>query len=87
MIQIRKSNLSFHFIFVLDESGSMQNDFPHVKNSVLAFIKALSNNENNKVSIILFGSNARTKYLARPINSIFEIDFMNGGTNFDHAFQ
>jgi uncharacterized protein with von Willebrand factor type A (vWA) domain len=72
---------------VLDESGSMSNDFQFVREAFNSMLGTRRHLVKDKVSVILFGSSARLKYIGQPITSNFELDFRGGGTNFDSAFS
>ncbi|CAF1361600.1 unnamed protein product [Adineta steineri] len=81
----QQSTNSFHFIFVLDESGSMSG---HWTSLVQAYVNFLNTRENDQggddiFSVVQFDSGARTVYERRKLaQTARSLPFNGGGTTY-----
>ncbi|CAD8204774.1 unnamed protein product [Paramecium pentaurelia] len=88
-IPIQVSN--FHYILILDDSGSMKGDkWSQAKDGALNCIKQLENTDSAKVSVIIFNSNARIvaecqKPNFQEMNN--KIVYSGGGICFEPPFK
>lgn len=77
-----------HMIFVLDESGSMQSDWPGVVESFHQYIERRQQNQNEMdlVSVVQFDGTARVTLLQEEIGSApNNLGYRGGGTQFAPA--
>ncbi|CAK65435.1 unnamed protein product (macronuclear) [Paramecium tetraurelia] len=82
---------SFHYIILLDDSGSMSGDrFNQAQNGLISSLSSAKDNQNIRVTIIIFNDNARCVVDSQTINmqTIKNAVVCNGGgTSFQSAFQ
>jgi Mg-chelatase subunit ChlD len=90
-----------HFVFVLDESGSMSGaPFDALRNAYATFLqdrqraRGLTTGQSrgtvcgDLVSVIMFNTGARVLYERQPLTSVaLGLDFQGGGTSFSPALQ
>ncbi|CAD8169470.1 unnamed protein product [Paramecium octaurelia] len=82
---------NIHYILILDDSGSMQGDKWNIaKNGALECIKQLETTDCSKVSVIIFNQESRVAEECQTPNfkeMNKKIQYMGGGTNFEHPFE
>ncbi|CAJ1966718.1 unnamed protein product [Cylindrotheca closterium] len=77
-----------HIIFILDESGSMEDDWPGVVEAYNKYVarRLQSQSTLDLVSIVQFDDNARLTVDCEPITSVPNtLDYNGGGTRFSPA--
>ncbi|CAD8044994.1 unnamed protein product [Paramecium primaurelia] len=88
---LKENQQSYHYVILLDDSGSMSGDrFNQAQNGILSFLQQAQQNQNIRVTIIIFNSTARCVVDCSPINmqTIKNVLVCNdGGTSFQSAFQ
>jgi hypothetical protein len=81
----------FHFVFCLDESGSMSgSDWQTLMRTYVTFINKRRNDQEmgDVVSTITFSTGYRTHHTVVPIDQVStQIDFASGGTLFGLNFR
>lgn len=76
---------SIHFVFVLDESGSMSDDgkFDNLKIALINFIESRKELSADEISIVMFNSGSRVICSKEKIADYkLKIDIKGGGTDF-----
>jgi len=79
-----------HYILVLDDSGSMQDDWNGLKDAVRGFLAKKQNAfVEHLVSCVIFNSHARIVFHNAKVSQelLSKIEFTSGGTNFSDALQ
>ncbi|CAD8095902.1 unnamed protein product [Paramecium primaurelia] len=80
-----------HYIFMLDDSGSMRGKrWEYAKSGCLGCMLEIQKNLNARVSVIIFNSYARTVINCESVNLVEmekKIQLSGGGTDFGRAFQ
>ncbi|CAJ1966717.1 unnamed protein product [Cylindrotheca closterium] len=77
-----------HIIFILDESGSMEDDWPGVVEAYNKYVarRLQSQSTLDLVSVVQFDDNARLTVDCEPITSVPNtLDYRSGGTRFSPA--
>ena len=74
----------YHFVFVLDESGSMDTSWNMVLNSFKSFLNLRNSDQSNDiVSVVNFDDTARVIQTGVPAsNCSYQIPYKGGGTDF-----
>ena len=80
----------FHFVFVLDESGSMKSSWNKVQNSFTSFLNLRSSDQSSDiVSVVNFDSVARVIWSRESVGNLRSrtLPFNGNGTNFSVAIE
>jgi uncharacterized protein with von Willebrand factor type A (vWA) domain len=79
-----------HIIIIVDESGSMINEWDSVSRTVNNFIAhfATTNDESHLYSVILFDNSCRYHAKREKASNVQKLPHLSGGgTNYEPAFQ
>ncbi len=82
--------ITYHLIFVLDESGRVSSYFKDIVNCTKKLINAVKDPKNQRkdiMSIITFDTDARIRISGAPLDTNFNLDCKGGGTIFEKAFK
>ena len=75
-------SLSFHFVFVLDESGSMKSEWDSLQRAYQKFLKRRNNDQggNDHFTVVLFDDGTRTICRQQPLaNTPQNLPHLHGG--------
>ncbi|CAF1153394.1 unnamed protein product [Didymodactylos carnosus] len=81
----QQSSNSFHFVFVLDESGSMEGHWSSLQKAYLNFLNTRKNDQggDDLFSVVQFDSSARTIYeRCKLAQTHLSLPFKGGGTTY-----
>jgi Mg-chelatase subunit ChlD len=89
---VAENRNAFHWVFCLDESGSMTKFWDGVVEAYNRFLsKRRSGNQGNpldRVSVVTFDSSARAQLTYKPIEeAAIKLAFKGGGTDFNNALR
>ncbi|CAD8079750.1 unnamed protein product [Paramecium primaurelia] len=81
---------STHYIFILDDSGSMKDQWNSVIKSIETQFQQISKKENARVSVVIFNNDARVVIKCQELKiqeQLKLITYMSGGTKYGPAFK
>ncbi|CAD8188884.1 unnamed protein product [Paramecium octaurelia] len=89
-LPMQQQHSSTHFIFILDDSGSMEKNWKCVINCVESQFQQISRKRNARVSVVIFNNTARVVLKCEELRieeQLKLITYQNGGTKYGPAFQ